>query len=164
MVKVLAGEVRVGDVVEHGGAYVEVLAVAQFIGNEKLKVQLAGVDEWATWDRDAPVEIFEFDKTPGSGKNSVQLAKEASMNATAVESVTFTVTRAQFTQMIAALYACQPSGGGSPGLFLATSLAGQANIDITSDEVQTLMQGFCNNILDDAVEYGAAVRVEEVPA
>lgn len=164
MVKVLAGEVRVGDVVEHGGAYVEVLAMVMMPASGSLKAQLAGVDEWATWDRDAPVEIFEFDKTQGSGNGGVQEAKESTMNAVAVEAVTFTVTRAQFTQMVTALYACQPSGGGSPGLFLAMSLAGQANIDLASAEVQNLLQTYCETILSDAVDAGAAVRVEGMPA
>jgi hypothetical protein len=160
MVKVFAGEVRVGDVVEHGKAYVEVLSVAQFIGNEKLNVQLAGVDEWATWDRDAPVEIFEFDKTLDSGNNSVQLTKKSFMNTIAVESVTFTVTRAQFTQMIAALYACQPSGDGGPGLDLVMNFAAQANIDTASDEFHALLQRYCQNVVQDAVDAGAAVWLE----
>lgn len=73
--------------------------------------------------------------------------------------VTLTISAPDARRLIAALYTCTPTGGGSDELNLLHRMSEALGISLDDMPMNALMSRYCENILDDAVEYGAAERL-----
>lgn len=73
--------------------------------------------------------------------------------------VALTISAPDARRLIAALYTCTPTGGGSDELNLLHRMSDLLGIPLDDDPMNALMSRYAEDVLDDAVEYGAATRL-----